>query len=308
MPAWPRRFLPRLGTRRQATAASRSRRTTGLRALSVLLLLLAAAPRVQAQQRPLVTEDPEVVGAGRVLIEGGLSAGRKQLFPASGLDGHLFRGPIVGVSIGISSIAELQIDGGLYQRLAIRERRPGPLSSLVKATGNRTQGVEDLYVGTKLRLVPESARRPGIGFRFSTKLPTASNESGLGLDTTEFYASALVGKNTQSLRVVGNIGVGILADPTEGHAQNDVLTYGVSVARALTERAEFVSEINGRVSTRASKAFPGTETRGLATLGARYTRNAVRVDAAVFIGLTTTDPSVGLATGFTYVFHAFDLP
>ena len=37
----------------------------------------------------------------------------------SGLKGNLWRMPTLGVSFGISSIAELQIDGGLYDQLTI---------------------------------------------------------------------------------------------------------------------------------------------------------------------------------------------
>ena len=279
-----------------------------LRVGLLVTLALLAAVGASAQQRPLVTEDPQVVGAGHVLIEGGFSGARGQRFPASGLEGNLWRTSMLGVSVGLSSIAELQIDGGFYDTLSITRRRPGPLANLVTATGDRTSDVEDVYIGTKIRLVGEGVRRPGFGFRFSTKVPTATNESGLGLDTAEFFAAVLAAKTMQSLRVVGNIGVGVLADPTEGHAQNDVLTYGVSLAKALTRRAELVSEVNGRVSTRRSLAFPGTETRGVLTVGARYTRGALRLDSAVFVGLAPTDPSVGATAGFTYVFHAFDVP
>ena len=98
--------------------------------------------------------------------------------------------------------------------------------------------------------------RPAFGVRFATKLPNASNESGLGLDTMDFYFSGLVAKTVQSVRVVGNVGLGILSDPTVGNRQNDVLTYGVSFARALTQAAEIVGEINGRVSTRSGTPFP----------------------------------------------------
>ena len=42
-------------------------------------------------------------------------------------------------------------------------------------------------------------------------------------------------KTVQSVRVVGNVGFGILGDPTEGDRQNDVLTYGLSFARAVTQ-------------------------------------------------------------------------
>ena len=52
--------------------------------------------------------------------------------------------------------------------------------------------------------------------RFATRLPNASNESGLGLDTTDFFVSGLFGKTVQSIRFVGNVGLGILADPVRG--------------------------------------------------------------------------------------------
>jgi hypothetical protein len=42
--------------------------------------------------------------------------------------------------------------------------------------------------------------------------------------------------------------------------------------------------------------------------GGRYTRGPVRVDAAVLIGLTSRDPSIGLTTGFTWVLNAFQVP
>ncbi len=57
---------------------------------------------------------------------------------------------------------------------------------MVKATGDSTSSIEDFVIGTKVRVVPEGMSRPSIGLRFATKLPYASNESGLGLDTTDF--------------------------------------------------------------------------------------------------------------------------
>jgi len=261
-----------------------------------------------AQQRPLVTEDPETIGAGRILLEGGVDYSRSVEYPVSGLEGHLLRVPLFGVSVGLSSIAEIQFDGGLYNRLAITGRHPAPLSHLLTASGTFISSVEDLVVGTKIRIVSEKASRPSFGVRFATKLPNASNESGLGLDTTDFFASLLVGKTVQSVRVVGNVGLGILADPTQGDRQNDVVTYGVSFARALTEAAEVVGEVNGRVSTRSGEPPPGTDTRGTVRFGGRYTIGGWRADAALLFGITSRDPSVGVAAGFTYIFDAFQVP
>ena len=279
-----------------------------MRSMALILACLTASTAL-AQQRPLVTEDPETIGAGRILIEGGLDWADDMRYPASGLQGNLLRLPTLGLSFGISSIAELQIDGGLYDRLSITSRNPNaPLAPLITSTGDTTSDISDAIVATKIRIVPEGERRPAFGLRFATKLPNASNESGLGLDTMDFYASVLGAKTVQSIRVVANVGGGILSDPVQGNHQNDVFTYGVSFARAMTQKAELVGELNGRVSTRSGEAFPGTETRGLLRLGGRFTQGSLRLDAGVFFGLTTVDPTLGFTGGFTYVFNAFKVP
>jgi hypothetical protein len=271
---------------------------------ALVLLPLPAA----AQQRPLLTEDPETIGAGRVLAEAGFDYGRDVSYPASGLEGNLLRLPLIGVSVGVSSIAEVQIDGGLYSRLSVTERNVAPLSDMVTAAGNSTSSVEDWSIGMKVRLLSETAGRPAFGFRFATKLPNASNESGLGLDTTDFFASVLAAKTVQSIRTVANIGVGILGDPTRGDRQNDVMAYGFSMARAVTEAAEIVGEINGHIDTAEGAPPPGTGSRGQIRLGARYTVGGWRGDAAILLGVSSRDPSVGFAAGFTYVFNAFTIP
>jgi len=278
-------------------------------ALLTLLGVLALPCRAAAQQRPLITEDPEPIGAGRVLLEGGVDAAHGVEYPVSGLKGNLWRIPSVGISVGISSIAELQIDGGLYDKLSITERRIAPLSHLLTiGADTTTHDVEDIVVATKIRFLSETAGRPALGVRFATKLPNASNERGLGLDTTDFYMTLLGAKTVQSIRVVGNFGFGILADPTIGNRQNDVLTYGLSFARAMTQEAEIVGELVGRISTRSGDPFPGTESRGLLKIGGRYTYSSVRFDAAAYVGLTSIDPTIGFTAGVTYVFSAFKLP
>jgi hypothetical protein len=142
----------------------------------------------------------------------------------------------------------------------------------------------------------------------ATKLPNASNESGLGTDMTDFYASLLFAKTIESIRVVGNGGVAILGDATSAvPEQNDLMTFGFSVARAMTPATELVGEINGRLNF-ADEPDPGAENRAVMRLGGRYTRGPVRVDAAMVLGMTSRDPSVGLTTGFTWVLDAFRVP
>lgn len=278
------------------------------RVFAIALVLASWAASAQAQQRPLLTEDPETIGAGLVLLEGGIDNQREVFYPASGLQGNLLRLPTLGVSFGISSIAELQIDGGLYNRLSITSREDAPLSNQLDFTGNSTHAVEDLVVATKIRMLSETASRPAFGIRLATKLPNASNESGLGLDTTDFYVAGLVGKTVQSIRFVGNLGLGILGDPVRGDRQNDVLTFGASVARAVRQGLEIVGEINGRLDTRAGEAPVGTESRGAMRIGGRFTRSTVRADAGLIFGMTSKDPSIGVTAGLTWVFKGFTIP
>jgi hypothetical protein len=261
---------------------------------------------VRAQQRPLVTEDPENVGAGLILIEGGIDYQHDLFYPVSGLEGNLLRAPVLGVSIGVGTVAELQIDGGFYNRLTVTSRSPAPLSHMLDFTGEHTTDVEDIVIGTKIRLVPEGTNRPAIGLRFATRLPNAGNESGLGLDTLEFNISSLVGKTVRSVRVVGNVGLAILGDPTRGDQQGDLLTYGISFARAVKQGVEIIGEINGRyAATYDEDTPPGAESRSVMRFGARFTTGTVRLDAGALIGLTERDPSFGFTTGFTWVFRAF---
>ncbi len=282
-------------------------RANAIGVATVLATLLWTASPASAQQRPLVTEDPETIGSGRLLFEAGLDYEQDVEFPLSGLRGDLFSVPNVGISVGLSSIAELQIDGGFYQKLSITEQVPAPLTPLLDIDGDHTTSVRDIFIGTKIRMLSETSGRPSIGFRFATRLPNASNESGLGRDTTDFQASFLVGKTVQSIRFVGNIGLQILEDPTQAATQDDLLLYSFSLARALAEGFEVVGEINGRANFAETTAV-GAEDRGLLRLGARYTRGSVRVDGAFIIGLTPRDPDFGFTTGLTWVIDAFRVP
>jgi hypothetical protein len=268
--------------------------------------LIVASPRnVNAQSRPLATEDPETVGAGQVLLEGGLDYTQDTVYPASGLKGNLWRIGMFGLSIGVSSIAEIQIDGGVHDQFTIKSRFAAPLASMVDVSGDTTGDFPDATIGAKVRFVSETASRPAMAIRFWTRLPNEGNESGLGLDTTDFNFNLAIAKTVQSVRMAGNFGFGILGSPERADVQNDVLNYGFSVARAVRDGIEMVGEINGRLNTRSGTPPAGTESRSVMRLGARATRGPVRVDGAMLIGVTKYDPTWGFTAGVTWVFKAF---
>lgn len=283
------------------------RRVSAVRQVVAVCAWLIAGT-AQAQQRPLVTEDPMTVGSGQVLFETGVDWMRGVTFPASGLKGDLVSGPTIGISVGVGPMAEIQIDGSPYRRLRITERREAPLSPVLSFSGNETTAVDDFVIATKLRFVNESTGRPAIGMRFATKLPNASNESGLGQDTTDFYVSFLVAKTVQSIRLVGNAGLAIVGDPTVAARQEDLLTFGMSVARALGGGVEVVAEYNGRMNLAESSPIPGTENRGVARAGLRFTHGAVRLDSAALFGATSTDLDIGATVGLTWVFVPRRIP
>jgi hypothetical protein len=279
-----------------------------MRLIAGLVLLGSLWPlSATAQQRPLVTEDPETIGAGLILVEAGFDYLNGIFYPVSGLEGDLLRFPTVGASLGVGSIAEIQVDWSPYQRLNVTDRTVAPLSGLVDFSGDSTTDIEDLVIATKVRFLSEAPGRPALGVRLATKLPLAGNDSGLGLETTDVLASFLIGKTVQSVRIVGNVGLGIIGDPTAGNRQGEVLLYGASVARALRQGFEVVGEINGWWNLEDPQP-PGSEDRSQLRLGSRYTRGSVRVDGGLIVGLAEREPNFGFTAGATWVFKGFTVP
>ena len=274
--------------------------------LAIVGALVWPTSSAWAQSRPLQTEDPETVGTGMVLLEAGSNYEHGEAYPASGLNGNLWRVGTFGANFGVSPIAEIQIKGGVQDTLSITNQMPAPLSSLLTFTGTSTHAFPDVIIGAKLRFMAETATRPALAIKFSTRLPNESNASGLGLNTTDFNVYFLMAKTVQSVRIVGNVGFGILGSPTNAVLQNDVLDYGISVARAVKPGVEIVGEWNGRYN-RSLVPSVGTESRSEMRLGSRFTHGPVRFDGALLIGVTDFDPTWGFTFGLTWVFKAFNI-
>lgn len=279
------------------------------RLIELLLVagLLAASPvPALAQSRPLVTEDPETVPAGFILLETGVDFFHGAVYPVSGLTGTLTRIGTFGFSFGVSSIAEIQIDGGLLNRLVISRVDPAlPLGPNFTVNATATSTFEDLSVGAKVRFLSETERRPAMAVRFATRLPLVGVDTGLGTGTTDFTAGVALAKTVRSVRVAVNVGLGIMGDPVEGDRHNQLFTYGTSVARAVGGGAEVVAELNGRLDLGSDTPPIGTDSRAGVRVGGRFTHGPVRFDGALLLGLTDRDPTWGLTVGATWVFKAF---
>lgn len=274
-----------------------------IRIVLISVLCVVTVTPARAQQRPLVTEDPETIGAGRILLEGGVAFDADQTNEANGVTGDVTHIGQFGVSVGISPTAEVQIDGGLVQRISVSEREAGsPLAtSTTLAAGDRASSMEDLIIATKIRLAPETDTRPALGIRFGSKLPAAGASKGVGLGTTDFFTSLLVAKTVRSIRTVGNVGLFVLGNPEDGQDPATALGFGLSVARAITNAFEVVGEVNGRLKPFDDVVPAGLESRGVLRIAGRYTYAMLRLDFGLLAGITPRDPSFGVSAGATYV-------
>src|SRR6266566_10166582 len=103
---------------------------TTTRALFALAFVLSLCSAARAQQRPLLTEDVDIIPPGTLRIQAGLDFMQDVKYPASGLTGDLTRVGVIGVNIGLSPNVEFQIEGVAQNFLSINTRQPGaiPLS------------------------------------------------------------------------------------------------------------------------------------------------------------------------------------
>ena len=183
-----------------------------LRRVAIRLVLLRAGAPALAQSRPLVTEDPETVPVGNLLLEAGVDYQQDAIYPASGLRGNLWRIGTFGLSIGVSSIAEIQIDGGLA--IGSRSSRPTRRAAgdMLDVTGDSDAATSRISRSApRSGSCPKTARRPVDGGavrdaaaeRQQRERPRARHDR---LSTSGSPSA----KTVQSVRVVGNVGFGIL--------------------------------------------------------------------------------------------------
>jgi hypothetical protein len=253
------------------------------------------------QQRPLETETAETVPSGEVRIESGFESLHDVTYRLSGLRGDLARLGVCRVRIGAGDSAEFQLYGAVRDRLSIHERFPAPNASILKFRDSSTSDVGDLTLGAKFRLRRESGDAPALGFLMAVQLPNASNESGLGNDQTNAFASILIDKKVGEFLLSGNIGLAILGDPLSVGAQDDLMTYGLALTWPASSRVDLVGEFYGRLGSGGI----GTEEQTRLRVGARLRAGGFYWDASGLAGFHETDPAWGIAVG---VSRQFKLP
>jgi len=271
--------------------------------IAAIAFALSLGVVTYGQQRPLITEDVDIIPPGSMRIGAGIDFVQRARFPVSGLTGDLTRAGVIGISIGLAPNVEVEIEGVGQNFLSINSRGTSAIPLSVAAGANSTSDIGDFTLWTKIKLRNETAHLPSLGFRFCVQLPNSNQARGIGLNQTNAYGQVLFGKKFgQNARVntFGNLGVGILTAPTGLFAQNDVLTYGFAGIVRLNKQFSAAGEVNGRANTRPGSGPLGTESQGEARLGMQVRASGLRFDFAGIKGLTKLSPRSGLTVGVTY--------
>ncbi|MFN0087193.1 MAG: hypothetical protein ACKVX9_17530 [Blastocatellia bacterium] len=285
---------------------SPGRRARSIAALCSLLLPALFAISAGAQQRPLITEDVEIVKPGSVRFDFGFDFLQDKEYMVSGLNGDLSRMGVVNLTIGLAPNVEIESGGVIQNYLSVnRQFRPSAIPIRLSQGTNSTHDTGDFYLAAKIKLRHETRRLPAFGFRFGAELPNSNQERGIGLNQTNFFATMLAGKSIGRLRVYGNLGLGILTAPLDRFTQNDVLLYGLAATWRFNDRVTMVGEVNGRYSTRRNPPL-GTESDGAARLGARIRAGGLIWDVAGLRGMHRNSEHSGVTFGVSYEGRLFE--
>jgi hypothetical protein len=277
--------------------------------LKAICLILICGICLNAQQRPLITEDVDIIESGAIRIGTGVEFLQNAKFPLSGLKGDLTRVGVVDFEVGFAPNVQFEISGTLQNFLAVNSQtRPAPIPLDISPTGNSTNDTGEFSVAAKIKLRNETANLPSLGFKVGFQIPNTNQARGIGTNQNNIFGLLLVGKKFgktfadrgRRFNAYGNIGIGIMPAPLESFTQNDVLLYGLAGSYRINDRFNIVSEVNGRVNTRSGRAPLGTESLGEFRLGTQIRASGLKFDAAAILGLTRNSPRTGVAFGVTY--------
>lgn len=267
------------------------------------LLAFGIAAGASAQQRPLITEDVDIIPPGSMRIEAGIDFLQGARYTVSGLTGDLTRVGVIGINIGFAPNIEFQIDGVAQNFLSINSAGPSAVPLSLAPGANSANDTGDFTLATKIKLRAETRRGPSLGFRFGVQLPNSNQTRGIGLNQTNAFGSVLFGKKFGKdgrLNTFGNLGIAILTAPTQAFTQNDVLTYGAAGIFRVNKQFSIAGEVNGRTNTRPGDGPLGTESQAEARLGMQIRASGLRFDFAGIKGLTRFTHDSGVTVGVTY--------
>ena len=280
-------------------------RSASLAAVSVCAFGFASV--TAAQDRPFRTVDTETVPAGTLRTEIGFDFLQDVGFPLSGLRGDETSVGVVDLRMGVGKIVEIEVEGSIQNFLDVKSQGTSFVPDLRLTGVNSTHDTGDFTLATKIRILKNEGKRPGLAFKFGFVMPNSNQARGIGTNTTNVFALLALEEQIRKLSVFGNLGLEILQAPNALFTQNDVLIYGGAFKYPILRRVDLVGEVNGFYSSRnVNDALVGTQSSGQARLGLQIVAGGFTWDLAGVRGLNKYDPRSGFVFGVTKDFHLFD--
>src|SRR5882672_2720120 len=260
-----------------------------------------------AQDRPLRTTDVGTVPAGDLRVEVGFDFLQDVGFPVSGLRGDETSVGVLNLRMGISKIAEIEIEGAVQNFLDVKSQGASFVPNLQLTGTTSTHDTGDFALSTKVRFRAPSGKKPGLALRFGFIMPNSNQARGIGTNTTNVFAMVALEEQIQKLKLMGDLGIEILQAPNSLFTQNDVLMYGAGFSYPVHKRVNVVGEVSGLFSSRTiNNALIGTQSTGQARFGLQINAGGFTWDLAGIRGLNKYDPRSGFTFGVTKGFHLFD--
>lgn len=271
--------------------------------LPILFIILSLS--IIAQQRPLLTDDIDIIPAGSINVSAGSDFFQNAKFPLSGLTGDFTRVGDIRIRQGFASNVEIQMEGSIQNFLAINSK--GTSAIPLNISSNSTNDFDDYIISAKIKLRNETRNFPAVGFKFGYQMPNTDQAKGIGTNQTNIFSKVIFQKKFGKragkepiANIYGNIGLGIMTAPLERFSQNDVALYGLAGIFRLTNHINLVSEVNGRANTRKGTPPLGTESISQFRFGTQIKASGLRFDTAAIFGLTKYSPKTGITFGVTY--------
>ena len=201
--------------------------------------------------------------------------------------------PGPGPELRLSSIAELQIDGGLYNRLNVNDRAAGAAlrdARLHRRQHQRLRGHRRRHEDSRAvrNPGPSRARRPVRDDCRTRATRTGSGSTRPTSTAAADWQDGPVGPARRQRRA---------RHPGRSDARRsagDVLAYGFSGRSGRRRGSRSWARSTAAISpTTTSRRRRGTDTRAAMRFGGRFTHRTVRIDGGVIVGLTKRDPELG---------------
>ncbi|HLD74208.1 MAG TPA: hypothetical protein VJB34_04835 [Bdellovibrionota bacterium] len=156
----------------------------------------------------------------------------KNLFDIA-LDGHVIVAPVIFVKAGFGNRLEAEITWDVYRYVTS--------DSQFGSTGD----VSDPSFFVKLNVLRQ-AQWPGLSVQLGAKEPATSNESHVGTDEADIFASLLLGKTLCKVDMHARLGIGIYGDRNILASQEDAFLYGFLISKKINDRLQLGLEYAGQ--------------------------------------------------------------